>query len=210
MWLRNHSPTINTEFESIVTMTKKIAITGGIGSGKSVVARILNAMGYECFDCDLEAKLIMDSSQEIMRLLTSDIHPKAVENGRINRKIISETVFADADKLNRLNAIVHGAVKDEIKRRVAMSTSNPYFIETAILYESGIDRMVDEVWVVDADTDTRIERVMSRNALSREEVMARINSQNLTHDRVHPIVKVIHNNDSDALLPQIHALLNNC
>lgn len=202
---------------------KVIAITGGIGSGKSVVARILSVMGYECFDCDSEAKAIMDSSREIMELLVSDIHPRAVENGIINRKVIADTVFSDKAKLRRLNAIVHGAVKDEICRRISITSSYPFFIETAILYESGIDRMVDEVWLVEADIETRISRVMNRNKMSRREVIARIESQDsrshateigsheantrLTGFTPHQNVKIIANGDRDALLPQVVSLL---
>ncbi len=187
---------------------KKIAITGGIGSGKSVVCQIISTMGYECFDCDKEAKRIMDSSENIKQSLIQEIHPQAVVAGIINRKVIAETVFSDNEKLQALNKIVHSAVRDEISCRFEHSNSEKFFVETAILYESGIDKMVDEIWLVDANLETRIKRVMKRNNMKREDVIARIKSQNTCQTETHPNTYTIHNDDSDALLSQIIALLN--
>ncbi|MDE6436166.1 MAG: dephospho-CoA kinase, partial [Muribaculaceae bacterium] len=88
-----------------------IAITGGIGSGKSVVSRVLRAMGYPVYDCDSQAKAIMDADAEIHRRLCSEIDAAVVTDGVIDRKRLAEIVFNDKAKLAVLNAIVHSAVK---------------------------------------------------------------------------------------------------
>lgn len=183
------------------------AITGGIGAGKSVVCHALRALGYEVYDCDLEARKLMDNDEEIRRRIADEITPEAINpDGTINRARLSAYVFSDARKLHTLNSIVHGSVRRDFSRRVAAMTTRQLFVETAILYESGFDKLVDEVWEVTAPREVRIRRVMSRNAMSREEVEQRIASQNNTSDRCGH--KIIVNSESDPLIPQIMQLLN--
>ena len=99
------------------------AITGGIGAGKSIVSRALKVLGYEVFDCDYEAKIIMDSDEDIKRRLRLEISPNAVlSDGVIDRKHISAVVFSNPDKLAALNAIVHEAVR----RRIIEWQSEPH------------------------------------------------------------------------------------
>ncbi len=188
---------------------KTIAVTGGIGAGKSVVSTVLRLMGYYVFDCDAEAKNIMDNSDVIKAELISRIHDKAVVNGIIDRRLIAEIVFNDASKLKKLNAIIHEAVRTKLAQVIAdkSHTDDRIFVETAILYQSGLDRMVDEVWNVIAEDDIRIERVIRRNAVSRDEVIARIESQRFTSDYPHPNVHEINNDGLTAVIPQILNLL---
>ena len=190
-------------------MSKLIAITGGIGSGKSIVSKILIANGYTVYDCDYEAKRIMDIDTNIHSLLTQHIHSEAVKDGIIDRKLIASIVFNDNLKLEKLNSIVHQAVRDNIRKYLSRNTSRGVmFIETAILYQSNIDLMVNEVWTVTAPHDIRIKRVMRRNNCSWEDVDARINAQdNYTPLRVHPRVKEIINDDLIPVLPQVIRLL---
>ena len=190
-------------------MSKLIAITGGIGSGKSIVSKILIANGYTVYDCDYEAKRIMDIDTNIHSLLTQHIHSEAVKDGIIDRKLIASIVFNDNLKLEKLNSIVHQAVRDDIRKCLNRNTScNIMFVETAILYQSNIDLMVNEVWTVTAPHDIRIKRVMRRNNCSWEDVDARINAQdNYTPLRVHPRVKEIINDDLIPVLPQVIRLL---
>lgn len=190
-------------------MNRLTAITGGIGSGKSVVSRMLRLMGYDVFDCDYEAKRIMDEDLEIKDRLRAEIHNDAVkEDGSIDRQLISSIVFADAQKLGRLNEIVHTAVKRELTAwRSAAHERNHLFVETAILYQSGLDKMVDDVIEVIADDETRIERVMHRNNCSESEVRARIESQRFTAETPHSHVAVINNDGLTAVLPQILKLV---
>lgn len=186
-----------------------IAISGGIGCGKSVVASILRRSGYPVYDCDSEAKRLMDSSQTIKCRLAAEIHDSVIADGRIDRRRLSELVFSDRDKLMTLNSIVHSEVRDDIVRWVGSCGDGPLFIETAILYQSGLDRMVDEVWEVVAPMDDRIRRVMRRNGCPAAEVKARIASQTIVAESPHRLVYEIVNDGFTPVLPRIEALLDN-
>lgn len=186
-----------------------IAITGGIGAGKSVISEILRKMGYPVFDCDAEAKRLMDHSETIKSELIEKISPLAVlKNGEIDRKLISSIVFKDPEKLTELNRIVHTAVLNEIEDwKKTHSDKHLLFVETAILYQSHLDRLVDEVWEVIAPEEIRIIRVTKRNNCQREEVISRIKSQSFLPEKPHSNIHEIVNDDFTPVLPQIIALL---
>lgn len=190
------------------TESRLIAIIGGIGAGKSVVSNVLRALGYKVYDSDSEAKRLMDTSENIKNDLSTFIDKNVVDdNGTIDRKKLADIVFNDADKLLLLNNIVHAAVRDDIREFTHQSQQYPVFVETAILYQSEIDRMVDAVWDVTAPVDVRICRVMKRNSLTAEQVKARIESQQFTPENPHPNLTIIINDDKTAVLPQIERLI---
>lgn len=189
-------------------MRRLIAISGGIGCGKSVVSAILDRLGYHVYDCDTRAKHLMDSSREIMNRLVNEIHESVVVDGRIDRKRLSQLVFSDADKLARLNSIVHGEVKADLSRWADRHSGDSLlFVETAILYQSGLDKMVDEAWEVVAPLALRIERVMRRNSCSAAEVESRIASQVADVESPRGTVHKIVNDGFTPLLPQVEALI---
>lgn len=182
-----------------------IAIIGGIGSGKSVVSRILRCMGYKVYDCDSRAKALMDESAEIKAGLRNLIHPGSVDaDGRIDRRLLSEVVFADPEKLAVLNAMVHSAVKADILS--AARREKLLFVESAILYTSGLDAIADSVWEVTAPEELRIERVMRRSALTYNQIKARIESQ--ADEVSKPSHKLVINDGIEAVLPRIEQLLS--
>lgn len=190
-------------------MRRLVAISGGIGCGKSVVSVILGRLGYPVYDCDTRAKRLMDSSPEILDRLASEIHESVVIGGRIDRRRLSELVFSDADKLAKLNAIVHSEVRDDLNCWVKSHDKyGTLFVETAILYQSGLDKMVDEVWEVVAPKELRVKRVMSRNNCTAEDVESRIASQTISIESPHRSVHEIVNDGFTPLLPQIEALLS--
>ncbi len=201
-----------------------VAITGGIGCGKSVVSEILRTIGYEVYDCDTMAKRIMDSSSEIKCALMSCFGDDVIDDdGIINRKLLSSIVFGDEDKLLKLNVIVHDAVCRDLQDRIALlkDTDNysvaerekqqlsilyPYFFfETAILYQSGLDRIADQVWRVDAPHELRVKRVMKRNGMAANDVESRIATQQNEHTTSSE--HIIINDDKTPLIPQVIALL---
>lgn len=190
--------------------TEIIAITGGIGSGKSVVSRILRILGHAVYDCDSQAKRLMDGSDYIKSRITQEIDRRSVDDlGNINRQRLSSVVFSDKDALMRLNAIVHGAVRQDLLEWVNRQTAKRrVWVETAILYESGLDKIVDKVWYVEAPLETRIKRVMLRNSVTRAQVEARIASQPAVSDHNHPDVSLIVNDGSSSLLQRIEGLLS--
>ena len=190
---------------------KLIAITGGIGSGKSTVSHALEAMGFIVYDCDSQAKRLTDCSPEILSRIAAEISPTALnDDGTLNRKALADIVFNDSSSLGCLNAIVHSAVLNDIRQWIECHRNSQalLFIETAILYQSGLDKLVDEVWHVEAPKNIRLTRVMQRNNLIAEEVEARINAQDsFRPEELHPRIFTILNDNTAALLPQIKSLL---
>lgn len=187
-----------------------IAITGGIGSGKSVVSKMLTAMNYRVYDCDSRAKMLMDTSNEIKRQLRAEIADDVVmSNGEINRPLLAKYVFGDKQLLAKLNAIVHGAVAADLQEWYSnyACENKPLFVETAILYSSGFVRFVDRIWRVDAPTEIRIDRVIKRNCVSREAVEERIKAQAgefANSDNTDIII----NDGNTPVLPQLQKLLS--
>lgn len=189
-----------------------IAITGGIGSGKTLISKILLSLGYCIYNCDVMAKTIMDNNNSIKIALVKDIDKSVINSDNsINRKRLAEIVFNDPLKLEQLNKIVHKFVKDDIKNWIIANklknNKKPIFIETAILYQSGIDKLVNEVWEVVASEETRINRVIKRNGISRNEIKSRISSQQFEPSQKHYNTKIINNDLNYPVLAQIMALL---
>ena len=148
-----------------------IGITGGIGSGKSTIARALAARGYAVYDCDREAKRIIAENKDVQQQIIALLGPEAFVNGVYNTSYVAQRVFAEPELLERLNQIVHPAVKADIIRHSPLSGSaaspliNPpfLFLESAILYESGLDSLCDKIFVVDAPEEIRIARTIARD-----------------------------------------------
>lgn len=186
-----------------------IAVAGGIGCGKSVVCRILIAMGYPVYDCDSRARCIMDNDAGIIARIAAEVAQEAVgADGRIDRSALSAVVFSDDEALRRLNSIVHAAVRADFRRWAEETPSEVLFVESAILYQSGLDREVGEVWEVCAPMELRLERVMKRNGFTEQQVLARMSAQDsFVAGRVHPRVIRIINDGCEAILPQIEAAL---
>lgn len=160
---------------------KLTGLTGGIGTGKSTVARILRLRGYEVYDCDLEAKRLMDESLEVRRSLRDHWGEEIYSaEGELDRRKVAEYVFADRREKAWLDSLVHGLVRDDVKRWADTHTDYSHdtvFVESAILFTSGLADMCQEVWEVAAPLDTRVERVMKRSGLTREQALARIDAQ---------------------------------
>lgn len=187
-----------------------IALTGGIGAGKSTVAHVLRAWGYLVYDCDSRAKKIMDENDDIKQRIATEIATEAIVDGRIDRSRLSKIVFADSEKLRRLNTIVHRAVRDNIRRWAAsVRDRKVVFVESAILYSSGLYAEVDGELRVVAPDETRIARVIRRNGLTRSHIEARIASQQPDENPEIPLadVHMIINDDRQPVLPQLVAYL---
>lgn len=194
-------------------MCSVVAVTGGIGSGKSVICRMLQVMGFEIYDCDSRAREIMDSDMVMKRRIVAEITPDALDScGNLRRKVIADVVFGSDEKLCRLNAIVHGAVKEDLARWISSRRGNGImFVETAILYESGLDEMVDYVMEVTAPENLRIKRAMKRDSAEYRQIKARIEAQDAGRmsyaARRHPRTEEIVNDGVHPVLPRLHQLL---
>lgn len=186
---------------------KVIVITGGIGSGKSVVSHILVKLGYEVYDCDSRAKMLMNTSECIKDEIVDSFGEESFgADGRLNTAYIAKIVFADKDALNRLNGIVHPRVRQDISDQIKAYKGDKklFFVETAILEESGLGDLTDMVWNVTAPESVRIERVKKRNNMEEAAVRARILSQKV---RSVATDMTIINDNTTAVLPQIMSLL---
>lgn len=192
---------------------KVIVVTGGIGSGKSVVSRVLMSMGMNVYDCDSNAKRLMASDINMLESIRDTVCAKAVRSDMtIDTGVLSATVFSDSDALLKLNSIVHGAVRADIARWLSGLDRDVAWIETAIARQSGILAMVDEEWAVEAPVQLRIQRVMSRNGLSERDIMSRIEAQDRTEVQCQdgvgvPPRRIIVNDGVSPVVPQIISLL---
>ena len=155
----------------------KVAITGGIGSGKSYVCKLLQQRGINIYDCDQAAKRLIRTSPDIRRQLTMLIGSEAYlgEDGQggwiLNKAVVAQFLLGSEANAHAIDDIVHPAVFHDFE------TSGMQWLESAILYESGMDKLVNRVIVVTAPQEVRIQRVMQRDGISREKVLEWISRQ---------------------------------
>lgn len=184
-----------------------IGITGGIGSGKSVIAKQLREMGYAVYDTDSEAKrLIVEDAavrKQMIQLFGSDVY----KDGIYQTAFVAQRVFTDKSLLAQLNAIVHPAVRADILRWATMQDSPSFrkglgvglcFVECAILYQAGFDALCDKVVAVTAPEDIRLKRVIARDHSTMDKVRARMRAQNAEQDLLRADIVV--NNDGQTPL----------
>lgn len=187
-----------------------VGITGGIGSGKSVVSRFLRAMGYAVYDSDAEAKRIMDGDETLKKQLSEIFGADIYAGGRLDRRALAGKVFSDASALARLNAAVHPAVRADFRRWAEAHGDAPIvFMESAILAESGFTDMVDAVWLVEAPEEIRVARIVRRDSCSSQEARQRIRAQWSDEIKERYASVVLHNDDKTPLIPQILGALQN-
>lgn len=178
--------------------SKIIAVTGGIGSGKSEAVRYLRSLGYPTVDCDDLAREVSDSLQTVeqVRQLLGEAY---VVDGRLNRKAIREKVFSDAKLLRRYNAIFFDEIKKILDERIALlRNQSRVFVEISVF--DAFDYEWDAVWLVEADLTKRIERVAKRDGSERGTIEAIIQRQCVCDDYT---LKLVNDGDIDALKKQI-------
>lgn len=155
-----------------------IGITGGIGGGKTTFSNVLREAGYQVYDSDLEAKRLQNENQNIRKQISVLFGASAYNINGLNRQLVANIVFKNPEMLVQLNAIVHPAVEhDFLEWMKKYPNEKYYFIESAVLFESHFDSLVDKIIIVTASEDVRIERAMKRDSLSREQVIQRIKNQ---------------------------------
>lgn len=193
-----------------------IGITGGIGSGKSVIAKQLRQMGYEVYDTDSEAKRLIVEDAHVREQMTALFGEEVYKDGVYQTSFVAQQVFADKNLLAKLNAIVHPAVKADIisKFRSSGVTSEPsapseplnndsglFFIECAILFQAGFDVLCDKVVAVTAPEDIRLERVIARDHSDMNKVRARMRAQEAERDIER--ADIVINNDGTTPIPTL-------
>lgn len=192
---------------------RKVGLTGNIGSGKSIVARIFSILGVPVYNADYQAKQIMsniDVVNQIVQLFGAKI---LLDNTTINRAALANIVFENPSELHKLNDLIHPLVKDDFLKWCSQYQAFPYVIqEAAILFESGFNKLFDSTILVQAPESICIVRVMKRDSVTAEHVMARMKNQWSQELKASLSDYVIVNDEATMLIPQIllthHELLS--
>ena len=188
--------------------TVKLAITGSIGSGKSVVSRMMNVLGVPVYDCDVNAKRLMTDDEFIVSELKRMFGDECYEDdGTLNRQYIASRIFTDKENIKRVNSLVHPVVKRDFEEWAARQESSVVAVETAILYESGMIEAVDKVLVVWADRETAISRTIQRSGMNRIQVENRMNNQMSVDDLLLMSDYSLYNDGDEPLLPRVMSVV---
>lgn len=186
---------------------KKIGLTGGIGSGKSYVAFILEKMGFPVYYSDLRAKELTNHHPEIQEGLISFFGYSIYEAGELNRKLLAEHIFSNDENRLKVNALIHPIVRNDFSDWAHKQTSKLIFNEAAILFETGANRQFDAMILVTAPELDRIERVLLRENCTEEEVVSRIRKQWPDSEKRKLTPFVIENDGKKPLLQQIEEVI---
>lgn len=187
-------------------MTVKIGLTGGIGSGKSTVARIFEVLGIPVYYADDAAKRLMNEDQDLKNAIINEFGKESYKDGMLDRSFLASRVFENKEKLALLNALTHPATLRDAGRWMK-EQKTPYAIkEAALIFESGSDKQLDYVIGVHSPEDLRINRTMTRDSINREEVQRRMDNQMDETEKMKLCDFVIHNDEEHPILPQVLAL----
>lgn len=192
------------------TDTKPIitGVTGGIGSGKSYICRIISTLGFPVYNCDAEAKKLMNTNKHIINSLKQLIGENSYDSeGNLNKPIIAQFLFANEENAHKINSVVHPVVKEDFRSWASAQNADLIFMESAILFESGFNDVVDNVITITAQPETRIERTIRRDNTTREQVIARMNQQMQDEERVRLSDYIICNNTNNNVEQQIKTII---
>ena len=185
-----------------------IGITGGIGSGKSTLSKLLRAEGYSVYDTDLEARRLQNEHSTMRKKLIDMFGKDIYSEQGLNRSALGKIVFAKPELLAKLTTIVHPLVLEDFNNWVINRfPKKMLFIESAILYESGFNKLVDKVILITADEATRIERVVKRDGVTPEHVKARMANQLSDKEKVSRADFVIYSDDNKPLIDKMRKII---
>jgi len=184
----------------------RIGLTGGIGSGKTTVARIFNVLGIPVYSSDDAAKRLMNEDEELKKKIIASFGKESYENGQLNRKYIAEVAFKDRKKIELLNSFVHPVTIQDAGAWMEKQNA-PYAIkEAALIFESGSNKFLDFVIGVKSPLPLRIERTIKRNNVTVEEVEARMKLQMNEDEKINRCDFIIINDEKQMLIPQVLSL----
>ena len=193
----------------------QLGITGGIGSGKTLVCSILEVLGIPVYYADREARKLMDSSPALRKGIEGVFGKESYRDGSLDRKYIGARVFGNPEQLEQLNSLVHPVVRENYRSWVKAREGAPYVVEeAAILFESGACRLMDASVMVYAPRSIRINRVMERDGVDEKSVLERMKHQMDEEEKKERADHIILNDGTKMVLPQVidlhHWFLNNC
>jgi dephospho-CoA kinase len=194
-------------------MTKKIGLTGGIGAGKTTVAKVFQYLGVPVFYADEIAKQIIQNNEEVKTKITVLLGNEAYLNNQYNRLFVADKVFKDVSLLQSLNNIVHPKVEEAFQEFINQHQSASYVLkEAAILFETGGDKKLDAVIFVNAPLTIRMNRVVKRDQVASEKVIERMNNQWSDEVKMQKSDYIIDNSGEKLVVPQAlslhHKLIN--
>ena len=186
-----------------------VAITGGIGSGKSYISAMLEERGIPVYNADTESKRLTLSNAEIRNKLIALLGEEIYANGELNKPMLASYLFASTENAVRINGIIHPVVKEDFKRWLTNHTEKEITaLESAILYEAGFEDSVDTVLVVFAPRELRLERAMKRDKATREQIEARMDAQIGEEEKCRRADFVVYNDGSLPLDEQLTSFIN--
>jgi len=189
-------------------MTKVIALTGGIGSGKTYVASIFDNLGsIPCFCSDLEAKKIMNDDNQVKKEVISILGPESYVNNNLNHQFLRDQIFYSQNKLKKINELVHNKVKTNFKEWLNNQVSKYVLKETAILFEHNYDRDVDLSILIIAPIKLRIERIIKRDNISQNKIEKIISNQWDDKKKLHLSDYFIENINKSKTIKKVEALI---
>jgi len=188
---------------TVKTPGLKLGVTGGIGSGKTSVCKVFTILGIAVFSTDREAREIMDNDNGIIQGINSIAGKNLYHNGNLDRKELATLIFNDNVLLEKVNSLVHPIVFDHFNRWEKEQTAPYVIMEAAILFESGGSNLVDKIATIVAPIEERLNRVIHRNSLSRDQVMDRMRNQLDDESRIKLSDYVIYNSENDMIIPAI-------
>lgn len=183
-------------------------LTGGIGSGKSTVARLFGLLGCAVFESDTEAKRVYFEPEIKVQVIALLGEESYLSEGLINKSYISRKIFSDTTLLRQLNSIIHPAVISRSKEFILKNAGKLVIKETALLFEAHLEKEVDKIVLVAASDEIRIKRVMLRDRISEEDVLRKMRSQLPQEEKIKRSHFVIYNDESDLLIPQVVNVYN--
>lgn len=189
----------------------KIAVTGGIGSGKSTVSSIFEDREYTVFKADDIAKKILVNDKDVRNKIVKAFGEGAYNNKGVNTKYLAEKVFSKKENVKKINSIVHPATIEKIKRlmKEELKSAQIVFVEAALIFEAGMENLFDYILYVSADENTRIKRVTERDGVSEEDVKARMDNQlPEAHKKGHSDFVVENNGSKEQLIQKTHFFLS--
>ena len=184
----------------------QVGLTGGIGSGKTTVARVFRTLGIPVFEADAAGRTLLAENREVKTAVVARFGQDVLRDGHIDRAALARIVFTDQQALKDLNAIIHPAVRVAFKQWSGTQVAPYVLMEAAILAESGGAKHMDRIIVVTAPEDLRIHRVMQRDGVEEETVRTRLANQISEDERLKTADHVIMNDDTRLVIPQVLAV----
>ena len=185
-----------------------VALTGGIGSGKTTVAKLFETMGCVVYNSDERAKELYnfpEVKKQLVELLGDNAY---LPNNKLNKEFISDVIFNDKNKLEKLNAIIHPTLAFDFEAFIKQQNPESIIIkESALIFETGLYKSFTDIILVIAPFEQKINRVISRNLISKEEVEKRMHAQWTDEKKIPLSNYVISNSDTDAIIPQVLSVL---